>query len=111
METRKLPIALFNGTVVTTNGTYKIDDIDLNIAIKLLKEHGYISAIGHSATAELMSEILGVEVPKNRIHFVQEVDQLAIVFKLKVRPAEGVILTKEELLDIGYDLKIMKRLK
>lgn len=104
------PIVFFNGTVVTTNGLYRITDLPLDEARKLAAEHDRISAIGHEATAEVLSEILGVHVPFNRIQFRQEVGQQAIVFKLNVRPVEGVILSKDQIEEIGYSLKLMERL-
>lgn len=105
-----LPIVLFNGTVATTNGLYSIKDIDVSEARKYTKQYGTISAIGHEATAEIMSELMGEHIPMNRIQFQQEVGQIAIVFKLNERPPEGVILNKEEIKRIGYSLKIMERL-
>lgn len=106
-----LPIALFNGTVATTNGLYYISDIDIDTARKYVEENGFVSAIGHDATAEIMSTLLGQNIPMNRVQFHQEVGQKAIVFKLNERPPEGVVLTKEEVERIGYSLKIMERLK
>ncbi len=107
----KLPVALFNGTVVTTNGLYFIDDIEIETAKKHINNNGFISAIGHAATAEIMSEILGYNIPMNRINFHQQVGQVAIVFKLNERPNEGTILNIEEVKNIGYNLKIMRRLR
>ncbi|TCQ01983.1 YddF family protein [Serpentinicella alkaliphila] len=107
----KLPVVLFNGVVATTNGIYEIEDVDVETAIELIKEKGFVSAIGHEATALIMSEILGINIPMNRIQFKQEVGQDAIVLKLNVRPEEGKILTIDEMKLIGFGLKIMKRLK
>lgn len=111
MRDENLPVGLFNGTVATTNGLYRIDDIDLSRARKYLKQNGFISAIGHEATAEIMSELLGFNIPMSRIQFHQEVGQIAIVFKLNERPSEGEILNREQVKKIGYSLKIMERLE
>lgn len=111
MKGENLPVGLFNGTVATTNGLYRISDIDLNCAKEFLKQNGYISAIGHDATAEIMSELLGYHIPMNRIQFQQEVGQIAIVFKLNKRPPEGEILNRKQVEEIGYKLKIMERLE
>ncbi|SDK93288.1 YddF family protein [Natronincola ferrireducens] len=107
----KMPIALFNGTVATTNGIYQISNITIEEAKALIQEHSYISAIGHEATAQAMSDLLGVGVEMNRIQFFQEVGQKAIVLKLNVRPPEGVILTREEIEKVGYSFKLMERLQ
>lgn len=111
MSTNKLPVALFNGVVVTTNGLYRISDIDIDSAKKLIHEQGFISAVGHESTAKIMSELFEEDIPLNRIAFTQEINQQAIVFKLNVRPEEGIILTKEELQKIGYGFKLMERLE
>lgn len=110
-EQGKLPVALFNGTVATTNGLYEIKDIDEATARQYVKRYGYISAVGHQATAEIMSTILQTPIPMNRIQFFQEVGQLAIVFKLNERPEEGIVLNKQQIEKIGYSLKIMQRLQ
>jgi len=110
MSNEKLPIALFNGTIATTNGTYTIKDIDLESARNLIKDHGFVSAIGHQATADILSDILQLKVPRNRIEFRQKVGQLAIVLKLNERPPEGQILDREQMDNIGYNLKLMERL-
>jgi hypothetical protein len=106
-----LPVALFNGTVATTNGIYSVYDIDLETAREYIEQNGFISAIGHEATAEIMSRLLDKEIPMNRIQFYQQVGQVAIVFKLNERPAEGIVLNREQVEQVGYRLKIMKRLE
>lgn len=111
MNKNNLPIAIFNGPVATTNGLYRISDIDIITAKSLIQTYGFTSALGHEATAQIMTDLLGIEIPLNRIQFHQSVSQLGIVFKLNVRPAEGVILSKEELENTGYSLKLMERLE
>lgn len=105
------PVVLFNGTVATTNGLYEVSDIDIHSARALLKQHGFISAIGHEATAAIMSEMLEQPIIMNRIQFYQQVGQIAIVFKLNERPNEGIVLNREQVEQIGYSLKQMIRLK
>lgn len=106
-----MKVGILNGTIATTNGLYKISDIDTEKAKKLLYENGFISAIGHKATAEVISELLNIDVPLNRIDFKQEIGQKAIVLKLNKRPAEGCVLSRKEMEEIGYSLKLIERLK
>ncbi|PAB58345.1 YddF family protein [Anaeromicrobium sediminis] len=106
-----MKVGLFNGTVATTNGIYKISDIDIDNAKKLIKENGFISAIGHESTAQALSDLLGIHIPMNRIQFKQAVGQKAVVIKLNERPPEGVVLSREEIDKIGYSLKLMERLE
>ena len=43
MNVNKLPIAFINGTVATTNGVYRISDIDFDTVRGLVKERPYFS--------------------------------------------------------------------
>jgi hypothetical protein len=104
-----IKIGIFNGTIATTNGVYKISDIDITDAKKLLCQNGFVSAIGHKSTAEAISDTFNMNIPMNRINFKQQVGQKAIVFKLNKRPPEGSILCREEIEEIGYSFKLMER--
>lgn len=108
---KNMKIGIFNGAVVTTNGVYKISDIDIDDAKKLLCKYGFVSAIGHESTAETISDLLDMDIPMNRIDFRQQVGQKAVVFKLNKRPPEGTILCREEIKAIGYSFKLMERLE
>ena len=106
-----MKVGIFNGTVATTNGVYRISDITIEEARNLICTNGFISAIGHESTAEVMSELLGMDIPMNRIDFQQQAGQKAVVFKLNKRPPEGVILCKDEIEAVGYSFKLMERLE
>lgn len=110
-EVSNLPVAIFNGTVATTNGVYSISDIDVKTAKDYIAQNGFISAIGHEATAQVLSEILGFHIPMNRIQFHQQIGQKAIALKLNQRPPEGQILNKEEVEKVGFSLKLIQRLE
>lgn len=100
-------LALLNTTIATVDGIFEVKTIDLEKARKLAQSHELLSAVGHESTAQIMTELLGVNVPVNRIQFAQEEGQTALVFKLKSRPPEGVILNREEIEKIGYEFKTM----
>ena len=104
-------VGIFNGTVATTNGLYRVSDISIEEAKFLIAKKGYVSAIGHESTAKIISNLIGLNVEKNRINFVQMVGQKAVVFKLNRRPEEGVVLTKEQVEQVGYSFKLMERLE
>ena len=108
-----MKLALLNTSILTTAGEYHLTDITLDEARNLVKKHrdNLNSAIGHASSAEIMTTLLGVDVPVNRQMFVQEVGQQALVFKLNGRPQEGKILSAEEIAAIGYKFQILKRLK
>jgi len=111
MQKEPLPIGIFNGTVVTTDGLYRINPISVEAARTLVATRPFTSAVGHSAAAELLSEILGVTVSENRIRFIQQPGQLAIALKLNMRPPEGAVLSKDEMVAIGYSLSLIERLE
>ncbi|MFP4456747.1 MAG: STIV orfB116 family protein [Clostridia bacterium] len=107
----KYPVALFNGVIITADGKYVISALSEEKAKELVDEYGFISAIGHDATAKILSGILQKEVKKNRIQYRQAPTQFAIALKLNKRPKEGVVLGVEEMLEIGYRLKLIERVE
>lgn len=106
-----MKVGIFNGTIATTNGLYRISDISIDEAKELICKNGFISAIGHKSTAEAISHSFNINIPINRIDFKQQVGQKAIVFKLNKRPPEGSILSRNEIETIGYSFKLMERLE
>jgi hypothetical protein len=115
------PMALLNTAICTAPGDYTIREITADEAYSMRMTAGtlsdeqggvdppFVSAIGHQATADALSEILGTKVSVNRIAFVQEPGQEAIVLKLRGRLPEGQILDRAALDEIGYDLWLMTR--
>lgn len=104
-------LALLNTSILTAAGNYTLTDITLDEARQLVSEHSdnLDSAIGHASTAEIMTTLLGVDIPVNRQMFQQETGQQALVFKLNGRPEEGKILTAAEIEDIGYKFQLLTR--
>ena len=79
--------------------------ISIDEAKELLEKEYFTSAVGHKATAELLTNILGVEIPFNRIQIELQPGDEVLAFLLKKRLEEGqVIKTVEELEQIGYTL-------
>lgn len=106
-----LPLALLNTSILTTSGTYSLEDITLDQAREIVAESYKVdSAIGHQSTADIMSNLLNTKVDVNRQMFVQQVGQEALVFKLNGRPQEGKILTLDEIEEIGYKFQLLIRI-
>jgi hypothetical protein len=104
------PIAILNTSIITTVGTYEMVPTTLEIAKTLVnKPEGFVSAIGHQSTAQILTNLLQIPVPMNRINFEQQVLQMALVFKLKQRAPEGVILTAEQIEENGYEFFLLSR--
>jgi len=76
--------------------------------IKRMISKGFVSAVGHEATAKLLSQLLGVEVPMNRTEVKIEYGDKLIVFQLMQRLPEGKILTEEELKQLPYKFLVVE---
>jgi hypothetical protein len=111
---KKARLTLLNTSVVSEYGTYIYEQISLDEAREMVREFQQQgktvqSAIGHQSTADLLSTLLGFTVSVNRVEFKQSLDDIALVFKLKRRPPEGKILTREEIEEIGYEFGLLTR--
>lgn len=108
-----MKLALLNTSILTTAGDYSLVDINLEEARQIVKENNgnLDSAVGHKATAEVMTTLLGTDIPVNRQMFLQDVGQQALVFKLNGRLEEGKILTVSDLEQIGYKFQLLTRMK
>lgn len=107
---QNFPIAILNTTILTASGEYRLRDASLEEIKSLIDGEEILSAVGHESTSQVLTNLLGVGVPVNRIQFEQGIGQVAVCFKLKGKPEEGKILSLKEIEDIGYDFKILKRL-
>ena len=104
-------LAILNTSILTVTGIFELKDITLQEAQQLVKDNNILSAVGHQSTADILTTLLGVQVPMNRIMFEQEVGQKCLVFKLNGRPEEGKILTQQEIEEIGYKFQLLTRHK
>ena len=92
---------ILNTSILTNYGSYNYDPLTLEQARELVQE-GFDSAVGHQSTCDVLSTLLGVKVPMNRVQYAQNVGDVALVFKLNGRPEEGKILSAQEIEQIGY---------
>ncbi|MEM2483192.1 MAG: DUF1874 domain-containing protein [Candidatus Nezhaarchaeales archaeon] len=90
--------------------TILVQRVSVEEARDLLKYYealGYpvISAIGHEATAKVLSLLLEREITANRIEASLKRGDKVLAFRLKKRLPEGkVIESVEEIEEIGYEL-------
>lgn len=98
-----------NTTIATVDGTFRVKTMPLEAIRELLQEDRAerLSAVGHAATAQIMTELLGESVKENRIQYSQKEGDVAVCFKLKGRIPEGQILSREQIEEIGYEFKTM----
>ena len=78
--------------------------ISVDQAKDIISKNQFVSAVGHEATAKLLSNLLGVEVPVSRREVFMEPGDKAIHFRLKARLPEGAVLGVEQLEKIGFEL-------
>ncbi|AON96486.1 hypothetical protein [Acidianus two-tailed phage variant 1] len=93
---------------------FEIERVSAEEAKKIIQMHNsqFVSAIGHSASANALSLLLGVAVPVNRTEVFFNVGDEAIAMALKKRLAEGQVLrTVQELEAVGFDLYYIKRIQ
>jgi hypothetical protein len=107
-------LVLLNTSILTVFGSFTYEPVSLAEARKLVREfqeEGKLiqSAIGHEATADVIARDLQCEVPVNREQFKQSTEDVALIFKLKKRPPEGKILTRQEIEAIGYEFGLLLR--
>lgn len=103
--TVKLRVAFLSTTILTSEGNFHLRKVSENVAKQIIDlAEIKLSAVGHEATAKVMSSILGTEVLTNRIQYKQELGDIALCFKLHSRLPEGKILNEEELKALEYDL-------
>lgn len=78
---------------------YEADESFVKNAITdALELNNFTSVIGHEATAKILTEILGVNIPFNRTQVKLMKGDIAIVFQLVgIRLEEGKVLTVDEI--------------
>lgn len=106
-------IYFLNTPYLNVEGEFKFEKTTYENILNLIKNAESInSAIGHEETANLLSTLFGVNIEMNRIDYKQNIDELAIVFKLNSRQPEGKIIKSiDELEKIGYEFYLLKRLR
>ena len=104
------PVTLLNTSILTNTGNYQYRPIDLERAQSIARGRTIESAIGHQATAEILTELLSIPVTVNRVNYSQKQGHSALVFKLKGRVPEGCILSREQIDEIGYEFGVLTRL-
>ena len=82
--------------------------IDLETARRIIREMPFTSAVGHEATAKVLTELLGVEIPHNRIAVKMKEGDAGLHFVLRTRLPEGKVLSEEELRELDFDLVLSR---
>lgn len=102
-------VGVLNTSIATVPGSYKLEVITLEQAREIAQSCVLDSAIGHEATAQIMTTVLQTDVPFKRQVFQQQPGQRCIVFKIRGRVPEGTVLTLSDINKMGYDLMLLTR--
>ena len=90
--------------------TVKIRKASIDEVREILRS-GFISAVGHQATADWLTRLLGIEIPFNRVAIAVKPGDICVHFVLRTRIPEGKILSYEELSKLEFDLAISEVLE
>lgn len=99
---------ILNTPVLTDYGSYRFEQITLAQARELAI--GAVSAVGHQGAAEALTRLLNVPVGVNRQKITMRPGDIALVFKITKRLAEGAVLSVEDTLNMPYEFGRLERL-
>lgn len=98
-------IYLLNAPVLTAYGEWSFKGpLTPHAARTLIQNQTLISAIGHEASAALLSHILEHPVKVQRISVQMQPGDSALVLRLLQRLPEGAVLDTKQLSDTPYEL-------
>ena len=86
----------FSLSMLTPPTTIKVVEASIE-DVKNILSSNFISAIGHEATAKIITTQLGVNVPVNRVSIRLNQGDTLIVYQLLKRLEEGKILSEDEM--------------
>lgn len=102
---------IINAPILTNYGLWLFDGpISVSDARSIIAE-GFISAVGHQASAEILTKLLNVRIPVNRIEVTMEPSDRALILRLKQRLPEGKVLNEEELSSMPFELGLLTHIK
>ena len=77
---------VLSSAVITAPGLYAYSIADVETAKLFFSKPGWISCIGYAETAQALSQIVGIEIPMNRVTAILEPSDMALIFRLVLPP-------------------------
>ncbi|ASF46400.1 hypothetical protein CEK71_10115 [Methylovulum psychrotolerans] len=100
---------IINSPILTNYGIWSFDGPLSVEAAKTFLADSFISAVGHTATAQFLSQLLGISISANRVQITLAPGDRALVLCLKTRLQEGRVLNAEEMAVIPYEIGLITR--
>ncbi len=79
-----------------------VREVELEEVKNVLKSNSFESAVGHQSTAEILSSLLELEIPVNRVNIQLSDRDVLYVFQMLMRLPEGKVLSAEEIKALPY---------
>lgn len=98
----------FSINMLTGSCFIEFKKLELEEVKELIAGTQIISAIGHTSTAEIVSKLLGIEIPAQRIEI--KLDKPMIVFQLNTRLPEGKVLSEEEIKQLPHSWWLVRKI-
>lgn len=102
---------VINSPILTDYGLWQFTGPLSVEQAKALLTTNFVSAIGHSASADVLSQILNIPIPVNRIQITMQPGDNALIMRLAQRLPEGKVLNAEELTQLDFEFGLLNRLK
>lgn len=102
---------VLNSPVLTDYGLWRFDGPLPAATARDWAREGFVSAIGHAATADFLSEWLGQPVPVERRRVTLAPGDEALVFRLLERLPEGAVLAPDALATLRWELGLLGRVE